>query len=84
MKRIAMALMTGFLALGCGSDECDDALDKLSECNLGTDFAGVDLDNDECNGRVRCVADCINNASCAQIIAAEETSVYRTCIAACG
>jgi hypothetical protein len=77
-------LMTALLTLACGSNDCDDALDKLAECNLGSDFGGVDFDNASCDGRVQCIADCINNSSCAAIIAVEETSSYRICVAACG
>jgi hypothetical protein len=84
MKRTLIVLMTGFLVLGCGSDDCDDAIDKLSECNLGADYANVNFDDEDCDGRTQCIADCINGSSCAEITAAEATSTYRTCIAACG
>jgi hypothetical protein len=79
-----IVLMAGLLALSCGSNDCDDAIDKLSECNLGADYANVDFDNDSCDGRTQCIADCINGSSCAEIVAAEATSTYRVCIAACG
>jgi hypothetical protein len=84
MKRILIALTSCLLALGCGSDDCDDALDKLSECGLGAEFAGVDFDDDECDGRIQCVAECINGLSCAEINAAGPETTYQSCVRACG
>ena len=86
MRRALIKILTsGLLALACsGSDDCDDALDKLSECNLRTDFAGVDFDDSDCDGRTQCIANCVKDASCAELNATEASSPYRACLAGCG
>lgn len=75
MKRLLIVvMMLGLGATACGN-ACDDAVDKLEEC--GADTSGVDAD--ECNEQDECAAECINDASCAEI---EDGSVL-DCISKC-
>jgi hypothetical protein len=89
MKRVFYVL-TAALAMGavaCGSNECEDAADKLvDECGIPE---GDDDEDEisECNSSSECVAKCTNDASCSEIKAFTEDfttqNSYSECLAAC-
>ena len=85
MKLVALITMVvfplSFAAMGCG-DACDDALDKYEEC--GIDVSGGDDDDDvECEGQVLCFAECVNDASCDDLMCTEHDKQYLKCVADC-
>ena len=69
--------LVGLASVACG-DACADAIDKLEECGAVVENAkdSCETDGDEC------VADCINDATCAEINSSQENS-YTKCILAC-
>jgi hypothetical protein len=81
MKRLLMVLVMGVACFGCSND-CDDAVDKLEECNVPTEGEGS-VDADECDGQSECVAKCINDHSCAEIKDETLSGPYWNCVGAC-
>jgi hypothetical protein len=79
MNLIAVAL-AAFMSSACGANDCEEAVERLSECG-GLD--AVDVDVDQCDGRSECIAQCINDNSCANIISADPLSPYNQCVAGC-
>lgn len=81
---VVMAL--GLAVVGCGNNDCEDAVDKLEECGV-TLPGGNPSDDDasECKASAECGAKCINDASCADIKAALSGTANSvgTCFAAC-
>lgn len=82
MKPIfGLVLMLGLATVGCGNNECEDAVDKLEEC--GVSGGGVDEDEaSECNADSECVAKCINSASCSEIKSVEAND-FTACVLDC-
>ncbi|MBW2525205.1 MAG: hypothetical protein JRI23_13560, partial [Deltaproteobacteria bacterium] len=66
-------LLAASLALtACGGDECDDANDKLTgECGLGSG-AAFDGTTGECKGLTKCLAECVVDADCDEILEPDE------------
>ena len=87
MKAILSVVMGLALAVaGCSSNDCEDAMDKLEECDVNFGAAQPSDDEvSECNASAECGAKCINDASCADIkgaLALMENS-FTTCMNAC-
>lgn len=53
-----------FVAVACGTNECDDACAKIEECNPGSVCT---VDGDDCSGQALELAECINDATCAEV-----------------
>lgn len=82
MKKILGILMLAGLALGgCGKDPCEEAADKVKDCNLpgGSSTSGTSGD---CSGTAECNAKCINDATCAELT--DLNSKFFECVAKCG
>lgn len=72
-RRVVIAcvlLVIAPLMTGCATD-CDEAKDKLDSCSyeihhtIGTTIHPVPVTiNDDCSGQTRCLAECVNAASC--------------------
>jgi hypothetical protein len=57
-----------------GREACDTAIDRLESC-------GVFVNSNECTSRDRCVAECVNEASCEEIQNRE--GAYADCVTDC-
>ena len=93
VMKSAMCLMVLALGLvGCGGstdgadgdDECQEALDKLEECDI-TVFGIDEQAASECNSQSECVAVCVNDGSCTDIRAAVNGTAnsVATCVNDC-
>ena len=82
MKAISvMALaVVAFMSAACGANDCEEAVERLSECQ-SLDPHNVDVD--QCDGRSECIAQCIQDSSCADITSTDPASNYQLCIAGC-
>ena len=81
MKSIFLAFALGLSVVGCGNNDCDDAVDKLKQCGFDTSSGGVDTG--DCSGKSECAAKCINAASCSEITGQTTTGSYFTCLSKC-
>ncbi len=81
LNRLRALLIISLFAFGsiglaaCGSDACEDAADKYAEC---TNQSGPSWDG-ECSGKVECLANCVNAASCDDITSLDPNSAYAKC-----
>jgi hypothetical protein len=69
-----------FMGSACGANNCEEAVERLSECG-GLDATDVDVD--QCDGRSECIASCINDNTCGNIISSDPASPYNQCVAGC-
>jgi hypothetical protein len=72
-----------FGMLGCSKTVCDQAGDKLSSCNLPSRSTAT---GNGCDARSQCEANCILNASCADLQAAFtslQANSYTSCDDGC-
>jgi len=81
MKTLFLALVLAFSIVGCGNNDCDDAVDKLKQCGFDTGSGSVD--SNDCSGKSECAAKCINAASCSEITGQTTTGSYFTCLSKC-
>ncbi len=70
MKNVCVSVAIALLTAGCTTD-CDEANDKLESCGdqiyhtFGTTTRPTPVAiDDDCSGQSRCLADCVNAASC--------------------
>jgi hypothetical protein len=66
--------------IGVGGTACDAAVDRLEECGLGSGEPGGEA---ECEGAVRCAAQCIADADCDDINNPTSDSAYVACVSGC-
>ena len=70
-----------FALVACTQDPCSEALQKLDDCGIS---AGRDTDEDEaCEGRAACTAECINDVDCEDIVLTTADGVYARCVTSC-
>jgi len=62
-----------------GTRPCEEALERFESC--GVDTSGVSVPN--CTGEDLCVANCVNDATCAEIRREGAEGRYSDCLAAC-
>jgi hypothetical protein len=78
---LSMALAMGTLT-ACGGDACEEAADKLEDC--GFDNMGTGSGDGECSGEAECVANCIIDASCSEILDfLNPDTDYAQCVLGC-
>lgn len=83
-----LVLFAASVALGaCGGDECDEANDKLvGECGVGS---GASFANGtgECKDLTKCLAECVIDADCDEILEPDEDvddiDDYEQCVGNC-
>ncbi len=71
------------VAVGCGGDDCTRAQDQLAACappSSSSSSSGMMMTT-ACAGFQLCEAQCINNATCAQI--SGNAPAYTQCLATC-
>lgn len=69
----------GALAIGCGSNPCEEAQEKLTEC----ENTNINFKDDECSEAGECAAECINNASCEELNSQELNNPVAGCMLQC-
>ncbi|MEJ7735345.1 MAG: hypothetical protein WKG00_39940 [Polyangiaceae bacterium] len=82
MNRRLLALL--FLSLplaACADDPCGDALQKLEDCAVAG--GREPLQTDTCEGREACMADCIDEAECEEMLGSRPDSAFQSCANAC-
>jgi hypothetical protein len=62
-----------------GTRPCEEALERFESC--GIDTTGVDPN--QCSGQDLCVANCVNDATCAEILMEDPEGQYNDCLGAC-
>ena len=82
IKKILLAGMFALSTVACGGDECDDAADKVEECNIGGGNGTTTNDDVECSGTIECQAKCFNDATCDEIKNGSEK--FSKCVLDCG
>jgi len=83
MKAMMGLLMALGLALGgCGNNDCEDAADKIKECNIA-EFDVNPNSGGDCSGQSECAAKCINDATCADLASNDENSKFSVCFKKC-
>ena len=82
MKAISViaVAVAAFMSAACGANDCEEAVERLSECG-GLDPKNVDVD--KCDGRSECIAQCIQDSTCADITSVDPASPYQLCVAGC-
>jgi hypothetical protein len=82
MKAISMMALAvaAFLSAACGANDCEEAVERLSEC---TGITTKSVDVDQCDGHTQCIAKCTKDATCAEINSTDPASNYNQCIAGC-
>ena len=84
---LLVAVAIALLPVGCGNaghESCDAARSRDTQC--GT-HAAPDVAPDDCGGLVDCAAECVANATCGELEAAEADpsvkNAYTGCAADC-
>jgi hypothetical protein len=79
---LGVAVLAWGSLVGCGSDDekaCEQAKAKTKSCGLPVKEA----DPGECSGKVKCQADCVNAATCADLNSEEDNPSVQ-CLVSCG
>jgi hypothetical protein len=63
-----------------GLNPCDDAAQKLCDCQLSCDSGPT---GDQCTGQIECQSRCIAAATCSDIINQPSGSTYDNCLSGC-
>ena len=85
MKRLFLGMVLLGLVPGCGSDgqSCVDARARATECGITVGY----VSDDDCQGAVQCQQECVVDASCEELMAAQAfggvLNDYTRCVAAC-
>lgn len=79
---LLLVLLTLASALpACADDPCGDALQKLEDCAVAG--GREPLETDTCEGRAACMADCIDDADCEEMLGSRPDSAFQGCANAC-
>jgi hypothetical protein len=87
IRQILFAGLFALSAVACGSNECEDAEEKVKdECGITLTpelQKQTDRAKEECTGTDECAAKCVNDASCEELKSEDENSDYVKCLSAC-
>jgi hypothetical protein len=84
MTKTASVVLSLFL-FSCGNNDCEDAKEKATDCGGQVAAQAATVSDDraaECSAEDQCRADCVNNATCAEMAALDGPFV--ACGVACG
>jgi hypothetical protein len=79
--RSALVLLLPLALLACADDPCGDALQKLEDCSVAGGRESIETDT--CEGRAACMADCIDEAECEEMLGSRPDSAFQSCANAC-
>jgi hypothetical protein len=85
MKRLVWGISLLGLLPGCGSEgqSCIDARARASECGITVGY----VSEDDCQGVAQCKQECVVDASCEELTAAQAfggvLNDYTRCVASC-
>jgi hypothetical protein len=79
--RSALLLFLPLALLACADDPCGDALQKLEDCAVAG--GREPLETDTCEGQAACMADCIDEAECEEMLTSRPDSAFQSCANAC-
>jgi hypothetical protein len=83
MSKTTSLLFSLFL-FACGNNDCEDAKEKATDCGGAVAAEAATISDDraaECNEKDQCRAECVNNATCAEM--AELEGPFVTCAIGC-
>jgi hypothetical protein len=83
MSKTASVVFSLFL-FSCGNNDCEDAKEKATDCGGQVAAQAATVSDDrtaECNEKDQCWADCVNAATCADMVDLNGTFV--ACAAVC-
>lgn len=80
-SRFLALLLLSLPLVACADDPCGDALQKLEDCAVAGGREPIETDT--CEGRAACMADCIDEADCDEMLGSDPDSAYRSCANAC-
>jgi hypothetical protein len=81
MTRALLLLLLPLALVACADDPCGDALQKLEDCAVAGGREPIETDN--CEGRAACMADCIDEAECEEMLGSRPDSAFQSCANAC-
>lgn len=79
-RSVVVIALASCMTMACGANDCEEAVERLAECG-GLDAKNVDVDS--CDGRSECIANCVQESTCADITSGDPNSPYNLCINAC-
>jgi hypothetical protein len=79
VKRIVILLAVAAVVTCSGEDSCEEAYHKLEECGIGDSGEPRSCQSD----KEECIAKCVIQSTCDDIMGVTEEGDYEQCLAAC-